>query len=168
MIQRMRSNLWIIAIHATLIPFVFFFCLLSWSIGAALPAVYAATWISAGCTLVGLAAIVLDGVCHHYGIGERMHAFFDRCEPVKDGIQYRLVVAETIAPIDRNDAFTEWVLWDPEVEGACTMVKRCNHGGSWELRAWFNDTSPPYVVITNTEDVVSELQLLGITIEVTS
>ena len=83
MIQRMQSNLWIIAIHATLIPFVFFFCLLSWSIGATLPALYAATCISAGCTLVGLAAIVLDGVCHHYGIGERMHALFDRCDPVE-------------------------------------------------------------------------------------
>jgi hypothetical protein len=80
MIQRMRSNLWIIAVHATLIPFVFFFYLLSWSIGAALPAFYAATWIAGACTLVGLAAIVLDGVCYHYGIGERMHAFFDRCE----------------------------------------------------------------------------------------
>ncbi len=76
MIQRMRSNLWIIAIHATLIPFVFFFCLLSWSMGATLPALYAATWISAGCTLVGLAAIILDGVCYHYGIGERLNAFF--------------------------------------------------------------------------------------------
>ena len=121
MIQRMRSNLWIIAIHATLIPLVFFFCLLSWSMGATLPAFYAATCISAACTLVGLAAIVLDGVCYHYGIGERLNAFFDRCEPVEceprpidcpidapqEGVQYRLTGGPGVPCISNGNTWSE-------------------------------------------------------------